>query len=68
MEEAEFFSKNYLDKLPKDESVKVIKLNHFFKWKGTLYFEVMVGASTNEIYREPQLMTFESLCADSTTK
>ena len=51
MEEAEFIAKNYLDKLPKDESVKVIKLNHFFKWKGTLYFEVMVGSSTNEIYR-----------------
>jgi hypothetical protein len=38
LDEVKYFVGNYHDNLPKDDSLKVIRLNHFFKWKGELMF------------------------------
>ena len=45
MEDDTYFVDKYLRELPKDDSLKVMRLNHFFKWKGVVYFEVMIGLS-----------------------
>ena len=45
-----------------------MRLNHFFKRDGEIYFEVMVGASPENMLREPQIMSYTSLISNKETK